>query len=266
MTEGKIIPIDNGNGFCNVEEIFPECLVPASDDLIKKTEKDLHGILGKDCRSSKIITSAIVYAATSLLIRGDKVGFEEYRAYIESLKIPDYSLGLMDLFGMAPLRPIMHIPDYFPSLKGDRFYNQTMFADYLVKSLKHCRREYKTKNGRCDLFIDGKSPFLVELKIGTVVRKDIHQCWDYVEGTDEKYPIILIGRSINGELVKFAEKLGVSVYTYHLKTLAPITVSLSKSAGESFGVLDRVGSVEFFPPPWEAFARQQGWAPKGVRI
>jgi hypothetical protein len=265
MTGAQIISIDDGKAFCNVGSIFPQCLVPALGDLVKKTEMDLLNTTGKDCRS-KIITSAIFYAATSLLIRGDKGGFEEYRAYIASLKIPDYAPGLMDLFGMAPLRPITYVFDYFSDLKGDRFYNQTMFADYLVKSLKHCHREYKTKNGRCDLFINGKSPFLIELKIGTIVRKDIHQCWDYIEGTDEKYPVVLMGRSINGELIKFAERSGVSVYTYRLKTLAPITVSLSKSAGESFDVLDRVGNVEFFPPPWEAFARQHGWVPKGDRI
>jgi hypothetical protein len=221
---------------------------------------------------SQLIFEEQMRKEVSYLKKGDLLGYDQCRAEFDKKGVPDkrpsfheswFGSALIEKVGRGPIRT----SDYRYNFTNNKFNRQWDFTEYLSNSFdkliqnnpfffrrkgtitKHIP-EYPTRYGKCDFIIIGEPTFLLELKIDRALRKDIQQCVDYVKAMKDAYPIALLANRFQDGVKELAEKHGVSLYTYSIKTIAPTSLKITHIYGENYEALDLVGQFKYLLNEW----------------
>ena len=200
---------------------------------------------------------------------------EEYKKIHEDFqkqKIPDFRPTLMDMiYGSDNVqkRPSISTWNYLFKFKNGRFRSQFDFTEYLSNSfdrlianpeflhdpgyITNYTTEYITRYGRCDFFIEGKQPILLELKVDKINRKEIYQCIEYQKSVEYKIPVAIIGFKISEGAKDLAKESDITIYRYHIQDLAPTTVGITHVQGKHHKVIDKMGGINYIFKGWSEF-------------
>lgn len=210
---------------------------------------------------SKMFNTVGDYEATNYLIKGNIEGYKKFSKFFNSLKIPDYRPSIIDgmFSGNKSNNPPMIIHNYLDNFKGDAFSRQYELMEYVKKQFSNYSEEFNTGFGKCDLFIRGKETFLLELKPGKIITKDIYQCHEYHRYKDGLHPIIILGHKIDPVALKRADEYGIAVYLYKISQIAPTKINITHIQGEPSKMLDKLKCKFQFIGEFDSIARDLGW-------
>lgn len=151
------------------------------------------------------------------------------------------------------------IGDYTRIIKGDAFSKESHLQEFVSNMLSILteegicgiatyRNQYRTNYGIVDLFVETeKENIIIELKRGTLKRLDIYQTHDYLLTLEDAFPGKLLKALVichdvpDGDIIKLANKLGVSIYTYSVKKLLPTTVEIKHASGVESELVNSMG-------------------------
>jgi hypothetical protein len=202
----------------------------------------------------------------SFLKKGNIDGYLSCRESFANLKIPDYRPNFLDMFNLAEGRPRVIIStlstsDYRLIYYNNRIRSQDHFTEYLThklislkkkKVIEGYTKEFLTEHGKCDLFIKGKKSFLLELKTDKIRRKDIYQCSEFKKGTNNEYPVIIIGFGCNEKALTLAGELGITVYSYSIEKTIPTNIKQKHIAGSSHPIMNLLFGHDYILKEWRA--------------
>lgn len=210
------------------------------------------------------------------IIAGNYEGYVKCHEEFIEKGVPDFRPTVMDaIWGSNAVdrigRPTLRTYDYRDNFEKEKFKNQWIFTEYLTNSFEQLKKdcplhfrehdvitafapEYQTSFGRADFYIIGKYPFLLELKIDRIQRKDIYQCLEYMNAMKGDTPAAIIGHRIKEDILTLAQEHNISVYTYSIARRTPTKIITQHIQGDKYKVLDKAGDFEYIFKEWRDFA------------
>jgi hypothetical protein len=208
----------------------------------------------------------------NLLCAGKIEEYKKCHHDFQNQKIPDFRPGLADLlYGSDNVqeRPTISTWNYFFKFNHDKFRNQYDFTEYLSNSFDRLianpeflqdpgyitkyTPEYITRYGRCDFFIEGSHPILLELKVDKINRKEIYQCIEYQKSTDYKIPVAIVGHKISDDAKDLAKETDITIYRYNVQDFAPLKVKITHVQGKHHKVIDKMGDILYIFKEWSKY-------------
>lgn len=211
--------------------------------------------------------------ATVYLLNQNYEEYSKFLSFFKGLKIREMEPFASVLAGCEQYVSAS-LENYFENFQGGQFRNQFVMGEYVQNSADYLEigliPEFKTKYGSCDYLVQGPKPFLLELKIAEVRRKDIHQVIDYVDGCDGKYPGVILGFGISDDAVSLAERNKISVYSYTIHQKAPTIAYFHHRQGKKIVEMEDLGELGpnvFLSKTYDQYARLLNWplAPYGAQ-
>lgn len=205
--------------------------------------------------------------AVKLLIEGNVDGYKKFLVDFAALEIPDHTPTIIDtIFGDKNNLPPSKIwlSNCLHDFKGESFLRQREMMEYLKVEFRRAKipfkEEFDTGFGKCDLLVRGKDPFLLELKPGKIIRKDIYQCVEFHRYKGGKCPVVILGSTIDEASEALAVEHDIDTYLYRLKTVAPTQMEMHWHTGKKYPSIEMGGHPQFLGN-YAVIARDLGWSP-----
>lgn len=203
--------------------------------LTKELEEDLQDI-------EELRELVIRYTSMMIADKNFKLYRETLKKYHEEV---DQSLQiyaqLVDNFALAATKTRLKVPDYLSLFNDEGFSIEKTLGNVIEQHLARLITKqgqitgFKREVG-ADFLLLGQTSILLELKKGSIQRKDIRQAADYATEGGYKY-CVLVGKVISTDILEYAKKRSVPVFVYSVKEIAPIIVELKQLCGDDIPIM-----------------------------